>query len=323
MGILKIKNLMKCIEDTLVLNNLSLDIEEGTSVGIRCIGNEVTVLFDLIEGRMLPSSGQIQNDIGKAVSSRCLDGLYENLTVKDYLTIFAEISDVSLKDESIKIKFSIADCWQTKIKKLSVAQKKRIELLRLYLSGAPVLLVESPLDNIDPDNRMTLLNCFSFLKNNSRTLLFTSDNLEHLFMLADKVYLKRDNGLAEVKPDNSNAPTNMDIKKPFRVSCRIDDRLIFFSPDEIDYAESINGISNISVGNETYPTALTMSELEERLTAFGFFRCHRSCLVNLQRVRELINYSRNSYAIVLNNKSKKNLPLSRDKVTTLKEMMDI
>ncbi len=43
-----------------------------------------------------------------------------------------------------------------------------------------------------------------------------------------------------------------------------------------------------------YVCAMTLSEREARLTGFGFFRCHRSYLVKLQRVREVITWTRNS-----------------------------
>ena len=321
MGTLKIRNLSKQTQDAILLSRLSIDIEQGSSVGIRCIGAEAAVLFDLLEQRIKPSSGEIQNGVGQAVSMRFYDGLYENLTVREYLTVFAGLGAASVKNNPDTAHFSLDDCWRAKIEKLTNAQKRRLELLRMYLSGAPLLLFESPLDNIDLDSRPSLLECFSFLKDKSRTLLFTSDNLEHLFMLADSVYLKQNDALVELRRDMQTGIGN--DRRPFRISCRVDDRLIFLSPDEIDYAESINGVCHVSVDNETFPTTLTMNELEQRLTGLGFFRCHRSCLVNLQRVRELISYSRNSYTIVLSDKAKKNLPLSRDKVAAFKSIMDI
>ncbi|MDR0435024.1 MAG: LytTR family transcriptional regulator DNA-binding domain-containing protein [Gracilibacteraceae bacterium] len=32
---------------------------------------------------------------------------------------------------------------------------------------------------------------------------------------------------------------------------------------------------------------------------YGFFRCHRSYIVNLQKVREIITWTRNSYGLIL------------------------
>lgn len=66
-----------------------------------------------------------------------------------------------------------------------------------------------------------------------------------------------------------------------------------------------------------------MTELEARLIKFGFFRCHRSYLVNLQRVRELVSYSRNSFTLVLADEIKTKLPLSRTRLEELKLLLEI
>ena len=47
---------------------------------------------------------------------------------------------------------------------------------------------------------------------------------------------------------------------------------------------------------------------------FGFFRCHRSYIVNLQKVREVITWTRNSYSLILENKEKTSIPLSKAKM---------
>ena len=36
---------------------------------------------------------------------------------------------------------------------------------------------------------------------------------------------------------------------------------------------------------------------------YGFFRCHRSYLVNMQKVQEVVRWTRNSYALRLENLS--------------------
>lgn len=90
--------------------------------------------------------------------------------------------------------------------------------------------------------------------------------------------------------------------------------------NEIDFIESVNGVSQLNVSGEQFTSSQTMSELEQQLTTLGFFRCHRSYLVNLQQIAELISYSRNSYTLILKNKSK--LLLSRGKLTDLKALIN-
>ncbi|WP_400242814.1 LytTR family DNA-binding domain-containing protein [Niallia sp. JL1B1071] len=80
-------------------------------------------------------------------------------------------------------------------------------------------------------------------------------------------------------------------------------------------------MSNIRIDDEYFPTDLTMNELEDKLLKFGFFRCHRSYLVNLQHVSELISYSKNSYTLILRGKPNVKLPLSRNRLEELKQLI--
>jgi ABC-2 type transport system ATP-binding protein len=59
------------------------------------------------------------------------------------------------------------------------------------------------------------------------------------------------------------------------------------------------------------------------LRSYGFFRCHRSYIVNLQKVREVVTFTRNSYSLVLDDARKSSVPLSKTKMAELKEMMGI
>ena len=100
-------------------------------------------------------------------------------------------------------------------------------------------------------------------------------------------------------------------------------KLFYLAKKKIDYIESINSVSQNQIGKESFPSGLTMSELESRLSKFGFFRCHRSYLVNLQIVRELISYSKNNYTLVLGNSTQSKITLSRSRLDELKNLLDI
>ncbi|MFD0588772.1 LytTR family transcriptional regulator DNA-binding domain-containing protein [Paenibacillus sp. GCM10027627] len=108
-----------------------------------------------------------------------------------------------------------------------------------------------------------------------------------------------------------------------KIPTRMNDKMILFNPPEIDYIESSEGQSNLYIGGESYPTAFKINELEERLSRYGFFRCHRSYIVNLQKVREVITFTRNSYSLILDDAAKSSVPLSKTKMAELKEMMGL
>ncbi|ABX43948.1 LytTR family transcriptional regulator DNA-binding domain-containing protein [Lachnoclostridium phytofermentans] len=108
-----------------------------------------------------------------------------------------------------------------------------------------------------------------------------------------------------------------------KISCRYDDKLLLFSPDEIDYAESVDGETYVNVNGKAFQATLTLTQLEERLRDYGFFRCHRSYIINIQKIREIISYSRGSYVLRLSNYENSQIPLSRQKLEEMKELLHI
>ncbi|QJD88366.1 hypothetical protein HH215_26805 [Cohnella herbarum] len=108
-----------------------------------------------------------------------------------------------------------------------------------------------------------------------------------------------------------------------KIPTRMNDKIILFNPPEIDYIESGEGQSYLYVNGESFPASFKINELEDRLRSYGFFRCHRSYIVNLQKVREVVTFTRNSYSLVLDDVRKSSVPLSKTKMAELKEMMGI
>lgn len=108
-----------------------------------------------------------------------------------------------------------------------------------------------------------------------------------------------------------------------KIPAKVDDKIILFDPTEINFIESSDGISMLHVKGETFPCTLTLNELEQKLKAFGFFRCHRSYIVNLQKVREVITWTRNSFSLILDDSTKSSIPLSKGKLDELKTILGI
>lgn len=108
-----------------------------------------------------------------------------------------------------------------------------------------------------------------------------------------------------------------------KIPARIEDKIVLIDPLELNYIESQDGASQLHMHSGSLPCTMTLIELERKLKAFGFFRCHRSYLVNLQRVREVIIWSRNSYSLVLDDENKSKVPLSKNKYEEMKAIMGI
>jgi len=330
MSLVVLEKVMKQFEGQVILKNIDLKIDANSQIGVKMTHKESVALFDLITEETTPTSGNLHiNGTGLILSERAEDQLYDDLTVKAYLKFFQQISGNLHDLDELKSHFSLQDIWKTKIKYLNSNQKERISLLRMFLFTPKLILIESPLRNLTDEGIELYLKALEYVRSQNVTALCTSYYTEELILLGKTVYRYiQSNGLekTDLKQDVDSNEDNTEIsfkpKNVFKVACKVADKTIFFSPDEIDFIESINSVSNIRIGDEYFPSALTMNELEDKLGHFGFYRCHRSYLVNLQRISELISYSRNSYTLILKGPAKEKLPLSRTKVEELRKLIE-
>lgn len=328
--LITLEDVMKQEDNQVVLKGIHLNIEETSQIGIQMTNKESTVFFKLLSGELSPTSGRIDKETTCILTEFAEDALYESLTVQSYLTIFKKIADFPKSLEELIGIFSLSDVWRTKISRLSLDQKKRISLFRMSLFAPKLLLLQSPLSHSTPEGVELYMKALEHLQSQRTAVVFTSHYLEELLLLSNDIYrYTRNDGLekTDLAIEPKSAPDDkqeMTIKpnKVYKVSSRRADKTIFFSPEEIDFIESINSVSTIRIGEEYFPTDLTMNDLEEKLTNFGFFRCHRSYLVNLQRVSELVSYSKNSYMLILKGNANVKLPLSRNRLEEMKALIE-
>ena len=165
------------------------------------------------------------------------------------------------------------DSWHVSIKKATLSQKKRISLMRMFLFKPDLVLIESPLTDLDDEGIESYLKCIQVFKENNTSIIFTASYFEELFLLSNNIYINSLGGLeklevSEEKSRTKEAPVLGVKPSVFKISCKIDDKIILFSPKEIDYIESINSVSQIQIGKESFPSGLTMSELESSLSKF-------------------------------------------------------
>ncbi len=86
-----------------------------------------------------------------------------------------------------------------------------------------------------------------------------------------------------------------------RVLVRNGDRVLVVGPAEIDWVEAYGDYVRLHVGQQTHLLRSTLTDMEQRLKPEGFARIHRSRLVNLERIKELVTVSSTELLVVLKN----------------------
>jgi two-component system LytT family response regulator len=93
--------------------------------------------------------------------------------------------------------------------------------------------------------------------------------------------------------------------------------------EDIYYIDTKHEYANIHTFDESYLTTYTLAELEKMLDSRNFFRTHRSYIVNLRKVNQIIRLSRNALVVTLKDQGESRIPVSRRQAAALKDMLGI
>lgn len=253
---------------------------------------------------------------------------YMRLTVEELITFLIRVTERNECAASLIDYFSLKEERKVKVKDLSSSKRMYVTLLRVFFAHQPVLVLEEPYFYLEEQDRRQFKRILDDLSKDKQILILTS-NLEDALISCDDIYRLNEAGLhpldirdseEEKQEVQKQDEANITLQK---ISTKRNDKVILFNPPEIDFIESIEGSIVVHVGGEQYNCALTLTELEQRLINFGFYRCHRSYIVNLQKVREIITWTKNSYSLRLNIGQDAVVPLSRSKLQELKVLLNI
>lgn len=93
--------------------------------------------------------------------------------------------------------------------------------------------------------------------------------------------------------------------------------------DEIIVCYTKNSRVIAKTDQHEYEVKATLKELEAKLPADKFFRVHRSFLVNLRAVKEIVPWFKGKYQLIMDDEGNKQVPVSRSKVDTVKEIFGL
>ena len=104
-----------------------------------------------------------------------------------------------------------------------------------------------------------------------------------------------------------------------RLAVRDRDHIRVLDASEVDWIGMEEERVIVHVGDQAYPICRTLSELESRLDPGRFFRAHRSVIVNLDRVKEIIPWFKGSYKLRLTTTAE--VDLSRAQARALRKIL--
>jgi two-component system LytT family response regulator len=104
-----------------------------------------------------------------------------------------------------------------------------------------------------------------------------------------------------------------------RLAVRDRESIRVLDVDEVDWIGIEDEQVMVHVGDQAYPVRRTLTELEARLDPKRFFRAHRSAIVNLDRVQEIIPWFKGSHILRLTTGAE--VDLSRAQARVLRKIL--
>ncbi len=118
-------------------------------------------------------------------------------------------------------------------------------------------------------------------------------------------------------PDEISAPAE---SRPFRLTARRGAKIVLLDPVEVLWFEADDTIVYARTAESRYLVDRPLAELE-RLLGARFFRSHRSVLLNLAHVGEIVPGDGGTYRVVLRDPARSTVPLSRRQAQKLREIL--
>jgi two-component system response regulator LytT len=109
-----------------------------------------------------------------------------------------------------------------------------------------------------------------------------------------------------------------------KIVVRAAQRLLLVDQREICYASIEEGaISVVTPTLEGMSNVRTLEELSDQLDPDAFWRAHRSFIVNIQHIREVVPWFKSSYLLRMDDRKATEIPVARAQVKRLRELFNL
>ena len=199
-----------------------------------------------------------------------------------------------------------------------------VNLARASLFEPEACFLERPLSDLDAEGRAIALSWIAEHMEQGCRFITTVEPLREALLMPGVACWHEEGRFIMVDQDDDGdddreSAYEGDEVRVLKIPARTETATLLFDPRDIDFAESMNKATYLSVRGERYQTPRTMDELERELSRAGFFRCHRSFLVNVQKVAKVERYTRNSFNLTLNDAAHSSIPLAKGRAEEMRE----
>jgi len=203
MKALEIENISKKFGDFYAVKNLSFNIPEGTIYGLLGPnGAGKTTTIRMVMNIIIPDEGMIQvlnqrmdedmkGRIGYLPEDR---GLYPKMKVGELLLFLAELKGMrraaAQERENYWLKrFNLEEWKYKKVEELSRGMQQKLQFIVTVIHKPELIILDEPFAGLDPINTKLLKDIMLEMKEEGRTVIFSTHRMEQVEMICDNICL--------------------------------------------------------------------------------------------------------------------------------------
>jgi len=198
---IQVEQVTKHFGEKTAVNGIRLNVRAGEIYGLLG-GNGAgkTTTMRMVLGLINPDSGRIlwkgqgyrdelQRMMGYLPEER---GLYPKVKVNEQIVYLAELRGVSRQeaDRSLKAwleKFEVPEHYNKRVEELSKGNQQKIQFIAAVIHNPDILIMDEAFSGLDPVNVELLKKTVKELRDQGKTILFSSHRMEHVEELCENI----------------------------------------------------------------------------------------------------------------------------------------
>ncbi len=205
---LSTKNLVKYYGRRRVVDEVSIELEQGQIVGLLGPnGAGKTTTFYMVVGFIKPTEGKVFLDkeeiTNRPMYRRAKRGIgylpqepsvFRKLSVEDNIRAVLEMTDFTREEQKERLEMLIDEFGLNTVRKsrgdtLSGGERRRTEIARALATDPKFILLDEPFAGIDPIAVEDIQSIVATLKTKNIGILITDHNVQETLSITDRAYL--------------------------------------------------------------------------------------------------------------------------------------
>ncbi len=203
MAIIDVKGVSKIFGSKRAVDEVSFDVEQGRIFGLLGPnGAGKTTTLRMINYILEPDEGEIvidgmragpetQKIIGYLPEER---GLYKKMKVGEQLIYLAQLKDMGYDEARKAIKywldrFNASDWFGMEVGELSKGMTQKVQFIATIAHNPKIYIFDEPFTGLDPINSELLKEIILELRNEGKTIIFSTHRMEQIEQLCDDICL--------------------------------------------------------------------------------------------------------------------------------------